>query len=642
MAMGLEDRLIDGIKDSAIASGLFWPANLALGYANSALTRHIKAHQLVHGRHPFYDNPEVMQALNDCIAQQRFVGLQSELLQARLEIRPVDSADGQVQALMLNWLPRPEASPEVATEAQAQTLDLVALQRFHRTIDVFPHNVFLSSLAGEVFWTNQTSNLYKFAREDIADFTSTSWVESMHPDDFDKACKGFSAGMAKGRVEPFLYRLRNAQGEFEWFQCAGAPVTDVQGQVTHWVGTSVNIHALVLEQQSLQTQVDRLQRQSAQQTQRLADAQKLISQTQKMDLVSNLAGGVAHDLNNLLFVMGLNTEVLQKRIDDGLKDNLKAVRESIRKAARLSSQLAGFSGRAPQSLSAVAPCQLLADIEDLLRKAVGAEVDFRIDIAADAGNVMLDKTYLENALINLALNARDAVDGRGSVTIQVKNETVMRDDETAVYVAFHVTDNGSGMSEPVQARIFEPFYTTKALGSGTGLGLPMVKNFVDNSHGFIRVQSAVGEGSTLSLYFPLSQEAAQSPQESAPVVQGGQETVLVVEDEPSVRDAVTAVLSSLGYRVVSAVNPEHAILFMRNGLKMDLIISDVKMPGKLSVMDLIAHVQATAPDMPMIFATGYSADIVVKEGLIDGRYPVLFKPFSAQELGHKVRTALGY
>ena len=170
----------------------------------------------------------------------------------------------------------------------------------------------------------------------------------------------------------------------------------------------------------------------------------------------------------------------------------------------------------------------------------------------------------------------------------------------------------------------------------------MVKNFVDNSHGFIRVQSAVGEGSTLSLYFPLSQEAAQPPQESAPAVQGGQETVLVVEDEPSVRDAVTAVLSSLGYRVVSAVNPEHAILFMRNGLKMDLIISDVKMPGKLSVMDLIAHVQATAPDMPMIFATGYSADIVVKEGLIDGRYPVLFKPFSAQELGLKVRTALGY
>ena len=316
------------------------------------------------------------------------------------------------------------------------------------------------------------------------------------------------------------------------------------------------------------------------------------------------------------------------------------MRESIRKAARLSSQLAGFSGRAPQSLSAVAPCQLLADIEDLLRKAVGAEVDFRIDIAADAGNVMLDKTYLENALINLAINARDAVDGRGSVTIQVKNETVVRDGETAVYVAFHVTDNGSGMSEPVQARIFEPFYTTKALGSGTGLGLPMVKNFVDNSHGFIRVQSYLGQGSTISLYFPVSQEAVQPQQEFVPEVQGGHETVLVVEDEPSVRDAVTSVLSSQGYHVVSAVNPEHAILLMNSGLKMDLIISDVKMPGKLSVTDLIAHVEATAPGLPIIFATGYSAEIVIKEGLIGGRYPVLFKPFSVEELGLKVRAAL--
>ena len=633
MATSLEDRLIDGIRDSAIASGLFNPANLALVYANSALCQQMKAHQLVQGRHAFYDNPQVTQALNDCIKERRFIALQSDLLQARLEIRPVDTADGLVGAVILHWLPQ--------SGTQAPTADAAVLQRYFHSIDALPHNVFLCSLAGEVFWTNKTSNLHKFGQQDIADFTSTSWVNCIHPDDFDMACKGFSAGMAKGRVEPFRYRLRNSEGVYEWFQCFGGPVPDAQGQITHWVGTSINIQQLTLEQQALQQQVSQLQSQNEQQARRLQDAQKLISQTQKMDLVSNLAGGVAHDLNNLLFVMGLNTEVLQKRIDDdGLKDNLKAVRESIRKAARLSSQLAGFSGRAPQSLSAVAPRQLLTEIEDLLRKAVGAEVDFQIEVAADVGNVMLDKTYLENALINLALNARDAVDARGKVRFQVKNETVMRDDNCAVYVAFHVTDNGSGMSEPVQARIFEPFYTTKALGSGTGLGLPMVKNFVDNSHGFIRVQSYLGQGSTISLYFPVSQEAVQPQQEFVPEVQGGHETVLVVEDEPSVRDAVTAVLSSLGYHVVSAVNPEHAILLMNSGLKMDLIISDVKMPGKLSVTDLIAHVEATAPGLPIIFATGYSAEIVIKEGLIGGRYPVLFKPFSVEELGLKVRAAL--
>ena len=386
-------------------------------------------------------------------------------------------------------------------------------------------------------------------------------------------------------------------------------------------------------------------------------AEEALRQAQKMEAVGQLTGGIAHDFNNMLAVIISSLRLTERRLgrgDTNVGEFITSGLRSAERAATLVSRLLAFSRQQPLSPQRTDANKLLSGMEDVLRRTIPEHIRIEFVQAGGLWQIHADPHGIESAIVNLAVNARDAMAEGGKLTIETANTHL--DEAYAAahaevpagqYVMIAVTDTGTGMPADTLQHVFEPFFTTKPVGAGTGLGLSQVYGFVKQSHGHVKIYSEVGVGTTVKMYFPrLAVGSATNPtagsgtMHTAPAGQG--QLVLVVEDEPSVRDAVTAVLSSLGYHVVSAVNPEHAILFMRNGLKMDLIISDVKMPGKLSVMDLIAHVQATVPDIPMIFATGYSADIVVKEGLIDGRYPVLFKPFSAEELGLKVRTALGY
>ena len=626
-------ELMDAIKQSHMAWGLIDADSHSLLCASSELTRLIKQKQMESGLNPLRDCPEMLARLQQCAQQQRFLAFDSELLHAHIELLPVKAPDGQSAQIQIFWMELPRTSVQAGAAVQQQEAV------YRQLVDEFPHNVFLCSPGGEIFWTNKTSNQFKFGADDIADFASTAWIDKIHPDDQDMAFRNFSTGMAVGCIEPYRVRLKKHNGEFEWYLFTGAPMFDEAGKIRHWVGVNINIDKFKRAEEAAEAHTQALYAQINGYVRRLEEAQKLASQNQKQDLLSNLAGSVAHELNNLLFVMGLNAEVLQRRInDEGMNDNLKAVRESIRKAARLSSQLAGFSGRTPQARSVINPTQLIKELQELLRKAAGAEVDLRIAVDAEIANLEADKAYLENSLINLIINARDAVEGRGSVQLSVRNEVVLRDGKSQDYVAFHVTDNGCGIAEQAREQIFNPFYTTKPAGGGAGLGLPMVKSFMESSGGYIDVRSQPAQGSTFSLYFPRSQQAQENnlPAQSL----RGEETVMVVEDDPAVREAVAAALCAQGYKIVTANNAEHAILFIQSGIKMDLIVSDVRMPGKHTVLDMIACVEQKLPGMPIIFATGYSADIVVQQGLIKDKYPVLFKPFTAQELNSKVRSLL--
>ena len=446
-------------------------------------------------------------------------------------------------------------------------------------------------------------------------------MAKIHPDDVQQASLSFSTGMADEKMPCFRYRLRSHGGTYEWFMVIAEPVRTAHGIIRYWLASSINIHAFVLNEERMKAEVQRLKQQ-------LMETQALASSAQKMELVSHLAGGVAHDLNNLLFVMRMHLGSLQRHMEaPEAGASLQAIQDCIRKAARLSTQLSGFSGRLPQNATALSPSKFVAEMHSLFTQAVGAEVGFHIQMAEEMPAVLADRSYLENALINLLINARDAVDGRGCVTLGVDVVQQSHEGVMQPFVAFSVSDDGIGMSHELQSKVFEPFFTTKPPDMGTGLGLAMVKNFADNSGGYIKVRSTLGEGSTMTLLLPLagSGESPEEVQETdapllLPVAKGSAGSVLLIEDDD---------------RIVAAANPAHAIGLLELGIRVNLILSDIRMPGKKTVHDLIAHVESSSP-APIIFITGYSAELVIQEGLIEGRYPVLFKPFGAQDLLQKI------
>ena len=613
-------------------------------FANPGFVRATQALQLTTGQNPLSSLPALQQCMLQCVAAHGLVAYEHAASHQRWECLPVQlqQPDGSLQpGVQCTVLPM-AAQTLVAATAQSHTTasDDSPSQRI---LDSSPHHHWACSLSGEVFWTNRTSNLFTYGQPHVPDLDNTRYIQKIHPDDLQLTGQLFSKAMAEGVLEaPFRYRLRNHMGIYHWFRFNAAPVRNAAGEILHWAGTSINIDEIVAGEAALQAQIQPLHAQRERLQAQLRESQTLLGSMHQMDLVSHLAGGVAHDLNNLLFVSNIHLAALQKRLTDpGLLERLQAMRECSRKAARLSTQLSGFSGRLPQNAAPLHTTQLMGDLYDLLRQAAGAETDFRLQVDTNSHNIHADRIYLENALLNLVINARDATDGRGQVQLEVRNHCCAGTEPPEDYVAFCVRDNGQGMPPEVQARIFEPFFTTKAQAKGTGLGLPMVKNFVDNSQGFIQVESTPGQGSALTLYLPVATDMVAPPVlAEEPALPPGQETVLLIEDDPSVSQAVASVLCELGYELITANDPTQAIALLGGGVQVDIIVSDVKMPGQKNILDLIAYVESSRP-VPIIFNTGYSADIAIQEGLIAQQYPVLFKPFPITELTAKLRELLG-
>ena len=612
-------------------------ANGNVLYSNSAFAQWVRAFHVNTGINLLVDVAAFQACVRQCLGEDRLTAHDDAGINHRFEFHPmelINESGAFVQVAKCVALPRMPAQRTITSNEVLDTPD------FQGIVDYLPLNLWACSLKGEVFWTNRTSNTFTYGKEEFIDLSNTRFVRKIHPDDLLHTTTQFSKAMVDGKPTSFRYRLREYTGRYFWFLFSAAPVQDEQGQVRYWAGSSVDIDALVKVEEQLKTQAERLVAQKERLQSRLRDVHGLLANMQKVDLVAHLAGGVAHDLNNLLFVMSINLGSLKKRVQDqALLENIQSVRDCVKKAARLSSQLSGFSGRMPQNATTFNPAMAFEDLYSLLRQAVGAEVSFNIEVAQDLHNIHVDKTYLENALINLAINARDAVDGRGRITVKIANRSTHVDGQESSYVVFSVEDDGSGMSQEIQDRIFEPFFTTKAPGKGTGLGLVMVKTFVENSQGYLEVSSTPGQGTSISIYLPQSTLAVDESLISEGQIIGGRETVLLVEDNDAVRQTLASFLFELGYEISTSFSHEHAIMMLSSGLKADLVLSDIKMPGKKTALDLIQYVE-THDRNPVIFATGYSAEIAIKEGLIDGRYPVMFKPFSVEELAAKIRAVL--
>jgi PAS domain S-box-containing protein len=378
-----------------------------------------------------------------------------------------------------------------------------------------------------------------------------------------------------------------------------------------------------------------------------------LRQAQKMESVGQLAGGVAHDFNNLLTVIAGRTDFLlgSSNLDSDQQTDLAEIKKAAERASELTRQLLAFSRKQLLQPRVLDLNRVMGEVEPMLRRLIGEDIQIRI-IAGDClGNVTADPGQLQQVLMNLALNARDAMPSGGTITLQTANQTIRGGAgelgtathiEPGEYVVLQVSDTGTGMDESTQRRIFEPFFTTKGQGKGTGLGLSTVYGIVKQSGAAISVVSAPGAGTTFSVYFPRTDgyALAQSAEKEISSPLSGTETILLVEDEPAVRNLVERVLNSRGYHVLSAGHGGDALKLARardGGI--DLVLTDIVMPA-MSGRELVDALRTTRPDVRVLYMSGYTDDEIVRRGLHDPTMAFIQKPFTAENLAVQVRKVL--
>jgi PAS domain S-box-containing protein len=385
-------------------------------------------------------------------------------------------------------------------------------------------------------------------------------------------------------------------------------------------------------------------------TAQLVKAETALRHSQKMEAIGNLTGSIAHDFNNLLHVISGNLHLL-KRYVSGNADAEKRVQialDGVSRSAKLSSQLLAFARRQPLAPKVINLGDFIGDMEEIFRKAVGEGVAVETVIGTGLWNTLVDPGNLENALLNMAINARDAMEGEGRLIIEAANVVLDSDYATAhetvtrgEYVMVAVTDTGSGMSAKVIEQAFEPFFTTKPEGRGTGLGLSMVYGFVKQSGGHINIESAVGQGSTIKLYLPRSMQAADVLIEGDPLpASGGNEMILVAEDDEHVRETVVAMLNDLGYRVLKAKDAQSALSIIESGMPIDLLFTDVIMPGPMKSTELARKARERMPNLAVLFTSGYTEDAFAGSGPVGESIELLSKPYSRDALARKLRQML--
>jgi PAS domain S-box-containing protein len=384
----------------------------------------------------------------------------------------------------------------------------------------------------------------------------------------------------------------------------------------------------------------------------LENTREALFQAQKMEAVGQLTGGIAHDFNNLLTGIVGSLDMLQTRITQGRTDGLdryaKAAISSANRAAALTHRLLAFSRRQPLDPRPVNANQLVNSMEDLLRRTIGESIQLEFVLAGGLWPTLCDPNQLENAILNLAINGRDAMPDGGKLTIETCNTHLDRhyasqhpDVAVGQYVCICVTDSGSGMSPEVIARAFEPFFTTKPIGQGTGLGLSMIYGFARQSEGHAKIYSEPGRGTTVKIYLPRTRAAieADAGPERPPPPRASGETVLVVEDEPVVRDLAVEVLEDLGYRAIEAADGQAGLSIVQSPVRIDLLLTDMGLPG-LNGRQLADLAREVRPGLKVLFITGYAENAVRASGFLEPGMEMITKPFAVDALARRIREMI--
>lgn len=372
-----------------------------------------------------------------------------------------------------------------------------------------------------------------------------------------------------------------------------------------------------------------------------------LRQGQKMEAVGQLTGGMAHDFNNILQIVQANLDLIKADMPPGAAalTRLQSASAAADRGARLTQQLLAFSRRQPLAQRPTVIGRLVTDLSSLLRHALGERIALDVVVAATPWNATIDPGQLENALLNLAINARDAMPEGGTVRVEVSNATLDRryaslhpDVTPGSYVLIDVSDTGTGMSADVVARAFDPFFTTKQEGKGTGLGLSMVYGFVRQSNGHIRIDTAIGQGTSVKLYLPRTLDPVVEAPGEIPGSAGGTARILVVEDNKDVRLAVVDMLSGWGYRLVAAESPDAAAAILEHDSAFDLLFTDIVMPGTMSAIELADLARRLNPAIAILLTSGYARNLIPTRDGPD--YQMIAKPYRGEELAAKVRAVL--
>jgi PAS domain S-box-containing protein len=383
----------------------------------------------------------------------------------------------------------------------------------------------------------------------------------------------------------------------------------------------------------------------------LRRTEKALMQAQKMESIGKLTGGVAHDFNNLLQVIAGNLQLLAHDVagSERAERRVENALAGVRRGAKLAGQLLAFGRRQTLEPRVVNLGRIVEAMHEMLQRALGEAVLVETTVADDLWNTSIDVAQVENALLNLAINARDAMEGAGKLTVEIANATLdaayareHAELKPGEYVMLAVSDTGTGMPPEVVAQAFDPFYTTKPEGKGTGLGLSMVYGFVKQSGGHVKIYSEPGDGTTVKLYLPRSRDPEQAVASSdLRSVTGGTETILVAEDDEHVRSTVVETLQQLGYQVLVASDAEQALAVIQSGVKIDLLFTDVVMPGPLRSPDLARKARELVPGIAVLFTSGYTRNAIVHGGRLDPGVELIAKPYAREDLARKVRQVLG-
>ncbi|QBE66724.1 response regulator [Pseudoduganella lutea] len=458
-----------------------------------------------------------------------------------------------------------------------------------------------------------------------------------------------------GRDVPVSVRLRPGSQLVERFlDFVYQPLTGKDGRV--WgifcQGNDVTEQKRMRDQ--LLAHQNELERLVAERTAELQSAQAALHHAQKLEAIGKLTGGVAHDFNNILQILHANLELLaQEPGVAGAGDAARRVDSAmaaVDRGTKLTAQLLAFARRQPLRPEPVDLAVVVRGLDDLLHRALGEAIDIGTVVEAGLWATLADRTQMENVLLNLAINARDAMAGTGRLTIELGNVELdsdyaarQEDLQPGQYVMLAVSDTGHGMTPDVLARAVEPFFTTKPEGEGTGLGLSMTYGFMKQSGGHLKIYSEPGKGTSVKLFLPRTLQVPVTPAEpTVGAVHGGHETVLVVEDDADVRAVVTDALGKLGYKVLQAAHPEAALAILQSGARIDLLFTDVVMPGTLRSPELARLATTLLPGIAVLFTSGYTQNAIVHAGRLDPGVELLSKPYSQQQLALRVRQVLDH
>ena len=493
-------------------------------------------------------------------------------------------------------------------------------------------------------WSDQQYRLFGIEPEGGQPLSVEAWRAMVHPDDHDRIEQRLRQLIIAGDHDESEYRIFRADG-MRWIFTRAHAIRNSEGKTERLLGVDIDITERRVAEEELRDLTRNLETRVQEAVAAREAAQLRLAQAQKMQSVGELTGGIAHDFNNLLTIIIGTIDMLAEGVADNpkLARIAKSIDDAAERGMQLTANLLAFARKQPLRPREVDVKALIAEVHQLVEPIIGRQIEVDCRLQGDVGSVLVDPTQLSSALVNLAINSRDAMPDGGKLVLSAtavtldESQAIHREVEPGNFIVIAVTDTGVGVPQSIQERIFEPFFSTKEVGKGTGLGLSIVYGFIKQSRGHIEFSSEEGRGTTFRIYLPAVESPLPLPMElpQNPQFATGTETILCVEDDAMVRSYVMAQLQILGYKTISASNAHEALAVLDSGAKVDLLFTDIVMPGAMDGWQLAEQAVLRRPKLKILFTSGYSV-----ANAQPVRSNLLVKPYRSTEIAKMLRLAL--